>query len=207
MQIRRMTQLSYKSALFLMHRIRFAMTGPENQEPLNGTVEVDETYVGGKPRYRGQGIYGRGTRKQPVMALVQRNGEVRTRVIADVTAHTLKSAIREQVSKNSRIMTDEWKSYRGIGKDFDGGHQTVNHGAREYARGDTYTNTAESFFALLKRGVYGTFHSVSKKHLHRYMAEFGFRWNTRNMNDGARVMRAIRSSEGKRLMYREPKVA
>lgn len=101
----------------------------------------------------------------------------------------------------------QWRSYRGLGKEFEGGHEVVDHGALEYARGDAYTNTAESFFALLKRGVYGTFHSVSKKHLHRYMAEFGFRWNTRKMNDGARVTRAIRSGEGKRLMYREPKVA
>jgi hypothetical protein len=82
----------------------------------------------------------------------------------------------------------------------------VHHGQKEYKRGDACTNTAESFFALLKRGLYGTFHAVSKKHLHRYVGEFGFRWNTRHMDDGERIIRAIRFGEGKRLLYREPKV-
>lgn len=104
----------------------------------------------------------------------------------------------------TRLITDEFNAYKKPGKEFKGGHDVVNHSRKEYARGDVYTNTAESFFALLKRGIYGTFHAVSKKHLHRYCDEFGFRWDTRRLNDGERITAAIRRSDGKRLMYREP---
>jgi hypothetical protein len=89
-------------------------------------------------------------------------------------------------------------------REFAGGHETVNHGSGEYSRGDVYTNTAESFFALIKRGMYGTFHAVSKKHLHRYVNEFVFRWNTRKAEDGQRVAKAVWACEGKRLMYGQP---
>ena len=100
-------------------------------------------------------------------------------------------------------MTDEHLSYGGIGQHFAGGHQTVNHGKKEYARGEVTTNTAESFFALLKRGVYGNFHHVSRKHLHRYADEFAFRWNRRKLKDGERVISALSMIEGKRLKYRD----
>lgn len=204
LQISRECSITYKSALFLMHRIRYAMTEPKEQEKLRGTVEVDETYVGGKPRYRGRGKRGRGTKKVPVMIMVQRNGKVRTRVIPNVTGKTLKTAIRENVHVSSRIITDDNRSYNGIGKEYAGGHKTTNHSRGEYARGDINSNTAESFFAILKRGVYGTFHAVSKKHLHRYVNEFAFRWDTRKVDDGERTLRAIKGADGKRLMYREP---
>lgn len=101
-------------------------------------------------------------------------------------------------------MTDDLNLYHGIGKDFAGAHKTVNHTAAEYVRGDATTNTVESFFAIVKRGFYGVYHAVSKKHLHRYMGEFGFRWNTRKTNDGERVKIAIQGAQGKRLMYRGP---
>ena len=223
LQIKRQTGLSYKSALFLMHRIRFAMT-PDRQPRLSGTVEVDETYVGGKPRkpsiqklrtmsYTERKPYwdervshtGRGTKKTPVVALLERGGNVRAQVVTDVTSATLKRAIRQQVRPESRIMTDELASYKGIGKAFAGGHHTVRHSVREYAIGDVHVNTAESFFSLLKRGLIGTFHAVSKKHLHRYVNEFAFRWNTRKLDDGARTLAAIQGAEGKRLTYREPR--
>lgn len=203
LQIKRETGLSYKSALFLMHRIRFAMS-PELGEPLKGDVECDETYVGGKPRYKGQSKRGRGTKKTPVFAMVERNGRVSTRVITDVTSKTLQGAIRECVDPSSRILTDENPSYNGIGYHFDRGHATVNHGRKEYVRGEIHSNTIESFFAILKRGVTGTFHSVSKKHLHRYLSEFEFRYNTRKLQDGERLTRAIKAADGKRLRYAEP---
>lgn len=206
-EISRKCQITYKSALFLMHRIRYAMSNPDDTDRLNGTVEVDETYIGGKPRFKNQGKRGRGTQKQPVLAIVQRDGNIKTSVIPDVTGKTLKSAIRESVTKTSRVMTDEWASYQGIGKEFDGGHHVVCHNLGEYVRGDVYTNTAESFFSILKRSIDGTYHSVSKKHLHRYLAEFGFRWDTHKNNDGERIAAAIRGIEGKRLMYLEPEVA
>ena len=99
-------------------------------------------------------------------------------------------------------MTDEWKSYTGIGKDFKGGHKVVNHGIGQYVDGDANTNIAESYFSLLKRGVMGTFHHVSKKHLNRYCDEFSFRWNNRKVNDGDRTDEAIKGILGKRLAYR-----
>ena len=225
LQIKRQTGLSYKSALFLMHRIRFAMT-PDRSPRLDGTVEVDETYVGGKPRNPSiqairamsynerkpwrkerESRKGRGTEKAPVVALIERGGRVRARVIADVSGKTLKRAIRESVRPTAAIHTDELSSYRGIGQHFAGGHHTVRHSIREYARGDVHVNTAESFFALLKRGLIGTFHAVSRKHLHRYVNEFAFRWNHRKEDDGARTVAAIRGAEGKRLRYREPRRA
>jgi transposase-like protein len=112
--------------------------------------------------------------------------------------------ISENVHKDSTIYTDEWKSYKGIGREFIGGHKTVNHGRNEYVNGDAYTNTAESFFSLLKRGIMGQFHHVSKKHLQRYCDEFSFRWNFKDLQDDSRTMMAIRQAEGKRLMYKKP---
>lgn len=203
LQISRECQVSYKSALFLMHRIRFAMT-ETNTEKLQGTIEADETFCGGKPRYRRENRSKWSTRT-PVVAVVKRGGDVRAKVTSDITAKSLKSVIFENVDLNSRLMTDDNKTYRPIGRKFPKGHFSVMHTMGEYARGDITTNTIESYFALLKRGLYGTFHAVSKKHLHRYVSEFQFRWNTRKIDDGQRLAIAIRQAEGKRLMYCEPK--
>ena len=206
MEIQRDCQVTYKTALFLMHRVRFALT--PKPAKLAGTVECDETYVGGKPR-PGTGPHkrGRGTSKTPVFVMVERNGGIHRQVVADVTGKTLKNAIRESVDGGARIMTDELSSYNGIGEDFKGGHETVCHSAGEYARGDVNTNTAESSFSLLNRGLVGIFHAVSKEHLHRYVGEFDFRWNTRRMNDGERVAAALKNAIGKRLPYRALKLA
>ncbi|MGO9122961.1 MAG: IS1595 family transposase [Desulfomonilaceae bacterium] len=203
---------SYESAWFLEHRIRHSM----NENPLagflKGTVEVDETYVGGKPRKENKGgpenpkpkkksKRGRGTDKVPVLALVERKGKVFSKPIEHVDAKTLKSAIKKLVHKDSTIMTDEWASYTGIGKDFKGGHEVVKHSDGEFKRGNASTNTVESYFALLKRGVHGIFHHVSKHHLHRYCDEFSFRWNRRKSDDGQRTVSAITNAQGKRLTY------
>lgn len=192
---------SYESAWFMAHRIRHSMAAGSFAPPLAGIVEVDETYVGGKPR-KGDGKVhkrGRGTTKTPVVALVSRDGKVRTRVLANVTAKSLRAAIRENVSPEASIVTDELASYRRAARGFAGGHHTINHGAGEYAREGVHTNTAEAFFALLKRGVYGTFHRVSKKHLHRYCDEFSFRWDLKGVTDGERAAAAIACANGKRL--------
>jgi len=208
LQLQRNLKLgSYKSAWHLAHRIRYAMSAGTLCTPLRGTVEVDETYVGGKPRKNFDGTSkgnkrGRGTAKVPVVALVERNGRVRSHPIQRVNAKTLKGAIRENVHKDSRIMTDEWKSYTGIGKEYEAGHFVVNHGNGEYVKFDVYTNTVESYFALLKRGVHGIFHHVSKDHLHRYCDEFCFRWNLRKVDDGERMIEAVKGIAGKRLMYK-----
>lgn len=193
---------SYRSAWHLTHRIRLAMREDPLAKLLKGVVEVDETYIGGKPR-SGSGKRGRGTKKAPVMAMVERDGNIFSKPIKNVTAKTLKSAIREAVDKESKIITDDFRSYIGIGKDFKGGHGVVNHGSGEYVRGNISTNTAESFFALLKRGVNGTFHHISKKHLRRYCNEFSFRWDNRKVTDGERTENAINGFVGKRLMLKE----
>lgn len=200
-EIQRHCQISYKSALFLMNRIRFAMAPDlDTAAPLTGIVEVDETYVGGKPRIKGISKRGRGTKKTPVFAAVERGGNIRRRVVADVTGKTLKAAIRQVVDPRARIMSDENSAYNGIGKEF-GGHETVCHSAKEYARGNVNTNTAESSFAIVKRGLIGIYHNVSKEYLHRYLWQFDFVWNSRKLNDGERTVLAIKSAEGKRLTY------
>ncbi len=200
---------SYQSAWFLARRIRLAMKADPLASKLNGIVEVDETYVGGKPRKgkrdeSGDLIVnkrGRGTKKVPVVALVERDGRIRTRVVEHVNASNLKAAIRENVNPKATIHTDELNLYTGIGKEF-ADHQTVNHSEGEYARDEVNTNSAESFFALLKRGVHGTFHHISKTHLPRYCDEFSFRWDERKVTDGERAVSAIKGAEGKRLIYK-----
>ncbi|MGD1043319.1 MAG: IS1595 family transposase [Sedimentisphaerales bacterium] len=202
----------YKSAWHLAHRIRAAMNEGPLAGKLNGIVECDETYVGGKPRQGGRGGHidhrrkgkgGRCAMKTPVMVLVERGGEAVSKPIERVDGDTLKSAIREIVDNKSTIMTDDLNCYRGIGREFAGGHQFVNHSTGEYARGNVTTNTAESYFSLLKRGIEGVFHHVSKQHLNRYCDEFEFRWNHRKVNDGTRAEHAILGAEGKRLTYKK----
>ena len=202
-QLSRELGITVKSAWFLSHRIREAMT-EKTDRLLGGTVEVDETYVGGKPR-KGTGKHkrGRGTEKTPVVVLVERNGSARAGRVNRVDGKELKGAIRAYVNKDSKIVTDELSSYAGIGKEFSGGHSTVKHGAEEFVNPDgEHTNTAESFFAILKRGHYGIFHSLSKQHLQRYCNEFAFRWNHRKVTDGERMVVAIKGAHGKRLMYK-----
>jgi transposase-like protein len=202
LEIKRHCQISYKSALFLMNRIRFAMA-PDvpTAPPIGGIVECDEMFIGGKPRFKGA-TKRAGKERTPVFAAVQRNGEIRRRVVADVTADTLKAAIREVVDPFAWIMTDENGAYTGIGKEFIGGHSHVCHTAKEYARGEVHTNTAESSHALVKRGIVGIYHNVSRQYLHRYLWQYDFLWNHRKLNDGERTILAVKSAEGKRLTYR-----
>jgi transposase-like protein len=206
---------SYKSAWHLAHRIRAAMNEGPLAGKLNGVVECDETYIGGKPRRdkskllgerdcrRNNPHAGRGTKKIPVMVLVERNGEAISHPIKRVDAEHLREAILKNVDTKSAIMTDEWGGYAGIGQFFAGGHKVINHHQGDYAKGDITTNTAESYFALLKRGVHGVFHHVSKQHLNRYCDEFSFRWNHRKVNDGTRAEHAIKGADGKRLTYKK----
>jgi transposase-like protein len=204
LEIHRQTGLSYKSCLFLLNRIRFAMSdsSPANLGPDGGDVEVDETYVGGKPRYVGQNKPGRGTKKACVLAAVERGGKVRAKPIAKVTSANVKDFIREVAHPSARIITDQSNVYQGIGHEFDGGHESVNHTKKEYVRGDVHSNTVEGFFATVKRGLNGIYHNVSKEHLGRYLDEYAFRYNNRNLSDGERTHAAIKAAEGKRLFYK-----
>lgn len=205
-QLHRSLGITYKSAWFMFHRIRFAMVESPDAPLLGGpggVVEVDETYVGGKrPRSKGGRPSVNDQWKTPVVALVERNGRARVMPKARVTAANLKGAIREHVDTATRIMTDEFPSYRGLEKEF-ATHETVCHNKGEYARGDVYSNSVESYFALLKRGVHGTFHHVSKGHLHRYCNEFAWRWSFRKVDDFERMNITIANIEGKRLTYRD----
>ena len=206
---------SYKSAWFMLHRIRHAMESGSMEQSLSGAVEVDETYVGGKPRHGNKkngkpAKRGRGTDKAPVVVLVERDGQARSKPIPRVDGDNLKAEIRENVAPQAVILTDEWAAYKGIGAEYEGGHETVNHSQKQYVRWQEesglpiHTNTAESFFALIKRGHYGVYHQMSKKHLHRYCAEYEFRWNHRKVTDHERTEAVIRQVGGKRLMYETP---
>ena len=202
LQLQRMLELgSYRSALFMTHRIRHALKDPVFNEKLSGTVEVDETYVGGKVVGQGKGYRGN---KSNVVSLVQRNGTKRSMIVERVTAETLQAAIHEHTTENAHVMTDEANIYLQIHKTRR--HDSVHHRSKEYARKEdgfvAHTNTAESSFSLLKRGIYGAFHHVSKHHLHLYLAEFDHRWNTRKDTDGARTVAGLEKGKGKRLTYK-----
>jgi transposase-like protein len=204
-QVQRMLECSMKTAWFLTHRIREAMKDHRGlfTPPIGGagkTVEVDETYVG---RKAGTKAFLPVSEKQPVVALVERNGEVRSFHMPMVRANTIRSAMARNISLESKLMTDESKMYTFVGHNF-ASHGTVNHGNREYVRGDVHTNTVEGYFSILKRGIYGIFQHVSETHLHRYLSEFDFRYNNRialGVNDVARAERALKGVKGKRLTY------
>jgi len=188
----------------LAPKVLGGMTGGEDGGPQEAAiVEADETYVGGKTRGQGLGPHAGGN-KSVVFTLVQRDGDARSFHVADAKAQTLKGIMRIEVDGATRIMTDQNRSYIGLEREFLD-HESVNHGAGEYVRGIVHTNFSESFFSLLKRGIMGAFHHVSKQHLQRYLNEFDFRWNSRDVEDAERLMLAVQGVEGKRLFYRAPK--
>lgn len=202
LEIHRQTGVCYKSSLFMLHRIRFAMADTTDTQLGSGgqAVEVDETYWGnkeGEPKRPGV------KHKHAIFALVERKGGVRSFHTPNVTVKTLKPILEKHVAKSAELMTDDALIYRGLGKPFSR-HGVVNHSQREYARGDITTNTVEGFFSILKRGLHGIYHNVSEHHLHRYLAEFDFRYTNRELSDGQRTALAIKRADGKRLMYRDP---
>lgn len=212
LQLSREMEITHKSALFVLRRIRHGLSSDvagREQKKLTGTVEADETYIGGKPRRKfGYGRKlkgGRGTDRIPVFGIVQRHGDVRFQMMDRLTSDRLGEVIAENADLTCRLITDEYNAYTRVGKAFQGGHETTKHGAFEYVKPgtDIHSNTIEGVFSLIKRAVMGTFHSVSAKHIPNYLNEFEFRWNTRKLDDGERVSRAIKQVDGKRLQYRE----
>jgi len=174
-QIKRTIGVSYKTAWYLCHRIRAAMSdGSPNR--LRGIVEVDETLIGGKTKGFGHGYRGN---KAIVAGAVERNGGARLQTIPDTTRRTLHGFIDKYVADEAEaIYTDEWPAYRGIA-DEDTRHETVNHSAEEWVRGDVHTNTVEGIWSLFKRSVVGSYHKVSHKHLDAYLDELEWRFNNR----------------------------
>ncbi|MFY9314911.1 MAG: IS1595 family transposase [Burkholderiales bacterium] len=205
LQLKRMLGVTYKTAWFMTHRIREAMTsygvgkfmgGPGS----SGIVEADETYWGNLPGVRRAG----NKHKMPIVALLERGGRVRSFHVPTVNAANLKDVLRKNVSKSAHLMTDESSSYIKIGREFKK-HSAVNHKRLEYARGEVTTNTVEGYFSILKRGLIGTYHHVGENHLQRYVREFDFRYNHRSalgVNDTQRADAALKGICGKRLTYR-----
>jgi hypothetical protein len=213
---------SYKTAWFMAHRIRLAMANGGPFKPLTGIVEADETWIGGKPRHTarqpGAPVPTRTQKIQkaqaafrerniPVAVLVSRDGNARARALTKVGAEELREFIVSNVDvKAAALRTDEHKGYVGVGREFTGGHERVNHKRKEYARpGGIHSNTAESFHSLFKRAYHGAWHHVSREHLDRYLGEQCFRWSNRHMKDAARTTFALGQIGGARLYYKKPK--
>ena len=206
-QLHRMLGVTYKTAWFMTHRIREAMRELD-PEPMGGSgtdVEIDETYLG---RGRETFVTGRGwvptlKHKQKILTLVERGGRARSFHVPAVNAKTLRPIIMQNVRRDSRIQTDEAAYYRRIGKEF-ADHQTVKHEIKEYVRGSAGTNIIENYFSIFKRGLTGVYQHVGAQHLKRYICEFDFRYNTRQLEDWQRANIALKGIEGKRLKYERP---
>lgn len=215
-QVHRTIGVTYKTAWFMCHRIREAMTETPTGMlgGAGGIVEADETYWGRredappKPTTKKERFSYRGLRamkdQRPIVALVERDGSVRGFHMGSVTSANLAEVIRKHVDPKTHLMTDESKFYTVVGREFKK-HSTVNHGRKEYVRGNVSTNTIEGFFSVLKRGLVGTFHHVGDKHLQRYINEFSFRYSNRTavgVEDVERATKALKGISGKRLTYR-----
>lgn len=205
---------SYRTAWFMGHRIRWAMTQSPIAEALmkqlSGVVEVDETYVGGREHGKHRGRPGHWSKKTPVLALVERGGDVRSFPLERVTTKNVGPILKQHIDPKTHLVTDEFPLYQNLGKNFEG-HRTVQHKSGQYVRRDrkanlkVTTNSVESFFALHKRSNYGIHHHMSRKYLASYCAERDFVYNGRKLTDNERTIKAIKGAEGKRLMLKQPK--
>ena len=219
-QLHRTLGVTLRTAWHMSHRIRLMMASHGDVfGPLGGegkVVEVDETFIGKKadaPPNPWQFSNERGWRrarnirsgdKLTVVTLVERGGEARSFVADDTTSHELRKIILAQADTKSALMTDQWRAYLSIGRQF-ASHETVNHSADEYVRGKVHTNTVEGFFSVFKRGMRGIYQHCDERHLHRYLAEFDFRYSNRvalGVDDATRTARAVQGALGKRLTYR-----
>jgi transposase-like protein len=218
-QLHRTLGITYRSAWFMAHRLREAMRAG-GLEPLGGEgkiVEADETYFGnipeskrptkttsGRPFTKGGRTGPSG--KRAIVSLVERGGNVRSFHVAVADAANVANIVSENIARETRLHTDESRLYTKVGAQF-AAHETINHAAKEYARGDVTTNSVEGYFSIFKRGMKGVYQHCGEKHLHRYLAEYDFRYNTRTklgFNDTDRAELAVKGAEGKRLTYRQP---
>lgn len=207
--------MTYKTAWFMAHRLRAAMADG-SMIPLGGegnVLEADTSFVGGreKNKHKSKRVPNQigGVGKQIVHTLVERGGAARSHHIPSVNGKTLRPILTKHADRASVLMTDTAGGYYHLGKEF-AGHGMVDHGKDEYVRGTVHSNTVEGYFSVLKRGIVGVYHHVSEQHLHRYLAEFDFRYSNRvalGIGDEARAARALRGIVGKRLTYRDSRVA
>lgn len=217
-QLHRTLGITYRSAWFMAHRIRECMR-QGGLTPLGGegkVVEADETYYGNLPEAKRRKFKTTGRpmwkdtrgvgKKRAIVSLVERDGRVRSFHPAMADGANVAGIVRENIARESRLHTDESNLYHAVGKDFVA-HETVVHSAYEYARGDVTTNTVEGYFSIFKRGMRGNYQHCAERHLHRYLAEFDFRYNHRvklGYSDGDRAAMAVKNADGKRLTYRQP---
>jgi transposase-like protein len=216
-QLHRQLGCQYNTAWFLHHRVMEAMRRGGLEPPLGQggkIVEADETYFGNVPESKrptkttkGRS-FTKGGRSGPsgkhaVVALVERRGDVRTFHVATADGPSVSSIVRENIAREAHLMTDESRLYMQVGQEF-ATHHTVTHSHGEYVRGIAHTNTIEGFFSIFKRGMKGVYQHCAEKNLHRYLAEFEFRYNTRKITDRERAVLAVKGGEGKRLTYRQP---
>jgi transposase-like protein len=209
-QLHRTIGCTLKTAWFMAHRLREAMRGGALSVPFGingGAVEADETFIG---RKAGQQISTGGAHKMKVLTLIDRETkQARSTVLTDVKLKTIAPIVRANLAKEARLMTDEATHYVRLGAEF-ADHQVVKHGLEEYVRGEAHVNTAEGFFSVFKRGMKGVYQHCQEKHLHRYLAEFDFRYNHREalgVCDEARTKAVLSAAMGKRLTYRSASVS
>ena len=215
-QIHRMLGVTYKTAWFMCHRIREAMTDT-TPPPMGGpdkVVEADETYYGNKVSLKKKramkragtvkgtkGGFGGVSNKYTVVSLVERGGNVRSFHVDRGTRANVREILVRNVDRKSKLMTDESRLYMEVGQEY-ARHEKVHHAAGEYVRGDVYTNTLEGYYSIFKRGMKGVYQHCGESHLQRYVTEFDFRYNGRKLNDNERRDAALKGIEGKRLTYR-----
>jgi transposase-like protein len=215
-QLHRMLKVTYRSAWFMAHRIRYTMSQEPLSSKLQGIIEVDETYVGGKirtvPQVQKLGMRPKDrvspvSNKAAVVSVLQRGGRVQSQHVQRVTTENLRPIIEQMVAEDAHVMTDSSTVLKGAMRGRK--HDRVDHKAGEYVRYEDgvciTTNSIEGYFATLKRGINGVYHHVGKQHLHRYLSEFDFRYNARKVSDGDRTLLALQSTGGKRLMLRDSK--
>lgn len=200
LQLGRDLNITQKSAWFMLQRIRqcFGL----NNDQMEGEIEADETYVGGKNKNRHADKKVKGTTddKSPVLGMIQRGGKVSAKKVDDATFESLALEIIKNVKKGASLYTDEYASYRRLKRIYD--HKVVKHNSKQYVKGRVHTNTIESFWALLKRGIFGIYHFTSKTHLQLYVDEFCFRYNTRQVGESARFNLLLQNSEN-RITHKE----
>jgi transposase-like protein len=206
-QLHRTLKVTLRTAWHLSHRIREAMRSGSLATPMGGEgaiLEADETFIGKKDGVKKPKNARSYHHKQAALSLVERGGEIRSFVIDKADSANIKPIIDANLAKESRLMTDQASYYIKLGGEF-AGHESVDHSKEEWVRGDAHTNTLEGYFSIFKRGMKGVYQHCSERHLHRYLAEFDYRYNNRiarGVDDVARVEKVLQTVKGRRLTYR-----